>query len=376
MSIDLWGVTREFPTLPLFTVFDESTAIFNKIVLSIFIVSLVSVMLFDTKAPLLILFTSLLYLLIEDQMRWQPWVYIYILILLPFLFNIDKRQKLVFLRILFIGIYIWSGIHKINPYFNDLIVESFAVDFFKIKNLEVISILKSNGAVIPIFEITCGLLLLFTTTRKLAVLGILSMHIFIFIYLSPLVMMGNYIVLPWNIFMILAVYLLFYNESEKIIFSYNIYKKAKIFYSILIFVLCIPSLNHIKLWDTYASFSLYSGNASNFYILSQKSIPKLTKYEILNEQLLEGKIIDIGKWSSDQLNVPIPPERRLFNQIIAKLNKTQLKLSFLETNSPLWKRKILDTYSLKTEKEEKTWIKNLAPIVFKDSVTLGKIKKF
>jgi uncharacterized membrane protein YphA (DoxX/SURF4 family) len=282
---------------------------------------------------------------------------------------------LFFLRILFIGIYIWSGIHKLNPYFNDLIVESFAIDFFRIHNLEIISTIKSIGYLIPLFEITCGLLLYFNSTRKIAALAICAMHLFILLYLSPLVMNGNYIIFPWSAFMMIAVFFLFYRNTDKIELSSVTWKKHKTLNSVLVFLLILPCLKFNGLWDNYTSFSLYSGDASNFYMLSKKSVTLLKEYEILNEQLQQGKIIDLGKWSSDALNVPIPPEKRIFNQLVKQLNNPQLKHRFLETKTPLWKRKILDTYSLKKEREEKTWIQELSPIIFKDSVTIIIIRK-
>lgn len=104
MSIDLWGVERTFPILPVFTFLKTGAILANKVAFSILISSLISIILFERKASLYLLFSSLLYLLIEDQIRWQPWVYIYIVILLPFFLNTSKKEKLIFLRILFIGI--------------------------------------------------------------------------------------------------------------------------------------------------------------------------------------------------------------------------------------------------------------------------------
>jgi hypothetical protein len=72
MSINLWEIEREFPVLPLFAFFKTNAVLVNKIALSILIGSLVSILLFDRKTSLYFLFSSLLCLLLEDQMRWQP----------------------------------------------------------------------------------------------------------------------------------------------------------------------------------------------------------------------------------------------------------------------------------------------------------------
>jgi hypothetical protein len=48
----------------------------------------------------------------------------------------------------------------------------------------------------------------------------------------------------------------------------------------------------------------------------------------------------------------------------------------LETKTPLWERKILDSYSLKKDREKRNWIKKLPPLIFKDSVTIAIIRKF
>jgi len=376
MSFNLWGVERNFPVLPIFIFFKTTIIAINKIALSILIGSLISVVLFDRKNSIFFLFTSLLYLLLEDQMRWQPWVYIYILTLFPFLFNTSKKNKINFLRMLFIGIYIWSGIHKLNPFFNELIIESFAVDFFRIQNLTFINLFKTFGYTVPILEIVSGVLLYFTSTRKNAALFIGSMHLFILLYLSPFAMNGNYIVYPWNIFMIIVVFLLFYNSTDKIKFSCSIWRKHKIIYTVLAFILTAPFLKFIGLWDNYTSFSLYSGDISNLYILSERSIPQLKKHEILQKHLYYGKIIDLGKWATYELMVPIPPEERIFNQLAKKLTLSNRKFFFLETKTPLWERKTLDKYSLKKEREKKEWIQELSPLIFKDSVTITPLRIF
>tara|TARA_B100000809_G_scaffold149298_1_gene146801 strand:+ start:12389 stop:12850 length:462 start_codon:yes stop_codon:yes gene_type:complete len=143
-------------------------------------------------------------------------------------------------------------------------------------------------------------------------------------------MNGNYIIFPWNILMMIAVFFLFHRNTDKIEFSYSTWKKDKILNSILVFLLIVPSLNFVGLWDSYASFSLYSGDASNFYMLSKQSIPYLKEHETLEEHLQEGVIIDLEKWSLYELNVPILLKKELLINSQNSLVNLNLDIVFLK----------------------------------------------
>jgi hypothetical protein len=66
----------------------------------------------------IIAISSLIIILLQDQMRWQPWVYLYLVMLLPYLSHsgedTNKQRILNCLRWVIAGVYFWSGISQIQ----------------------------------------------------------------------------------------------------------------------------------------------------------------------------------------------------------------------------------------------------------------------
>ncbi|MEZ4687635.1 MAG: hypothetical protein R3B47_16700 [Bacteroidia bacterium] len=58
--------------------------------------------------------------IVLDQMRLQPWVYMYFFLLLPFVFVKRESPETIWLpclQIIMVAMYLWSGFHKFNPNF-------------------------------------------------------------------------------------------------------------------------------------------------------------------------------------------------------------------------------------------------------------------
>lgn len=295
-------------------------------------------------------------MVISDQMRGQPWVYFYVLVLLPFIITKNEKSITNYLRILLVGIYLWSGLHKFNSNFQNFIFESMLVDGFGITNSEILFQLKSFAFTIPLIEIGFAILLLFQKTRKIGVLLGISSHIFILYYLI-FGLQGNWVVVPWNIFLIFSLLYLFYFRKENMKFP-----SSKSLSTILSIVLLLPVGFLFEKVDQRLAFSLYDGKIKSLYQLNSGSD---THYEIHQELLSEGSIMDYNLWSYNELHVPFYPEKRFIKQI-----KKQRKSNFvlLITDFPLWPRVLKGHY--KTEEELKNYQKvdSLELIKFNSSV--------
>jgi hypothetical protein len=107
----------------------------------------------------------------------------------------------------------------------------------------------------------------------------------------------------------------------------------------------MPVLNFFGLWDTYLSFSLYSGKINAFYIAVEdnelgKIDKRLNQYFIRIDGLQGGKIIGVNEWAVGELNVPFYPETRNLKKIgthFCKLGIPDDKLFFLEFELPFEK---------------------------------------
>jgi hypothetical protein len=351
ISHDLWLSNRFFPLAPVFESFIIFNFFYDIILFAGLLIGLLCIVPFKKKLPIYLVLCILIFLFTQDQMRWQPWVYIYLLMLFCFAFGNKNSPSEFFnsLQIIFVGIYIWSGLHKLNPNFIEGTFSAILVKLFHIKVQATINFLLPLGYSIPLIEIFIGVALYTRRLRNWGVLVAIVTHVFILIYLSPLGINYNYIVYPWNLAMIVFVPSLFYNVSCSINFWECKTVKAQILpWTVIIFVWLAPILNTIGYWDSYLSFALYSDKLTSYYIAVEqgelgKIDKRLSKYFVNVKGLSGGQIIDMNKWSLAELNVPFNPEKRIFKKVAKSFCKLQInneRLVFLECRLPLVKQNI------------------------------------
>lgn len=349
LSFNLWHSDRQFPLIPVFNSFTFLSTSINYGILFLLICSL-SVTFFSSNRKFVMASLGILtFLVLQDQTRLQPWTYIYMLMLIPYLLK-DRagtsNVKINYFQILFIGIYIWSGIHKLNPNFIEVTFRSMLIFLFKMDNASILDSLLLFGYSIPILEIGIGLLLIFRNTRKVGVVLAIISHCFIVLFIAFAGELTNSVVYPWNIAMSLCVFFLFYKQENKI----GIQKKSPLIIKLLhVFIICIalvlPSLNFIGKWDAYLSFSFYSAKIKNYYIVVKDNDTSKNDTDLYKEYFRDiegvsgGKIIDLNQWSYKELNVPFYPEKRIFNKVATLFCTDKLKnedFLFITFDLPLW----------------------------------------
>ncbi len=351
LSFKLWISKRDFPLAPVVDGFRTLLFPFDYILAFLLILGL-GWSFFDNRKPVNIFVISILtFLFLQDQNRWQPWAYIYflslILFALPGKINNNQNNLLTCSRIIMIGIYFWSGIHKLNLNFLDVTYENILREFFGFKDVTFINSIKPLGYVIPLTEICIGIFLCFPKLRNAAVYMAIASHLFILGYLSPLGINSNSIVFPWNVAMIVIVFILFYKTTDKLELKQKLKHNFRI-PVIIILTWILPALNFFGLWDNYLSFSLYADKGDEYYIvIAEGQLNKIDKdlsqYYLPADGLQGGQIINLGKWSMQELNVPFYPERRTFKKVaksFCKFGIEEDKLYFLELAPPLSKGKV------------------------------------
>ncbi|MBX2969761.1 MAG: hypothetical protein KF803_10360 [Cyclobacteriaceae bacterium] len=339
-SQKLWLNTgRLLPNLELFDSMPILSYQFDRILLLLFVVAGLIWVFSERRIIGWITIIALIIMLLQDQMRWQPWVYLYLLMLIPFLFisnrNIDRIAILTTLQWIIAGVYFWSGVHKLNQSFLD-------ITFSQMTNVLGLNgnthSWKKLGYIIPIIELSMGLTLLIPRFRRVGLYTAILTHIIILFYLSPVALNHNSVVYPWNVAMIVLLYLLFGDRPQKIPVTvskvnFNLLKLVPV-----LFVWVFPIFNFFGYWDHYLSFSLYSDKTPKFYIaIEANEIHKIDKrfenYFAKIEGLQGGQIIDVDKWAYSELNVPFYPEMRLFRKLssnFCRLDIDDNKLLFLE----------------------------------------------
>ena len=325
-SYKLWLPLRHFPRIPIIPIPIHLIQLETHLTL-LLIISLIGLLF---KRIILLYYTAViatLFLIIMDQNRIQPWVYMYLLTMV--ILSIYDKKNVAFtniyslhcLRLVIIGQYFWAGIHKINSNFIENAYASMLQHFFDIDELIVPSFLSSFGYILPFIEISFALLLIFPKYRFWGLLLATGMHCYILIYLIFPERYLNSIVYPWNIAMIAIDWLLFYKYKES--FKFKSFKRIvtrKMQTLILLATWFLPVLLFFGYWDHHLSFSLYSGKKEKMIILLEKQVTtKLPKY--LLPYIISKKNIDvlsINKWALGELNTPVNPELRIYKKIAGK----------------------------------------------------------
>lgn len=352
-SYELWfPLVRTFPRVPiLFSLPNDFIVSFERFFSVILIASLIATIFFRNRRKIFFITAigSLIILIFFDQMRLQPWVYQYLLLLVVFASNerhteneTNPAQTLGLVQIIIAGLYFWGGLQKLNFSFAH---ETLPILLTPLQNIfpTFEPPLIFFGLTIAIIEIIIGCGLLWTKTQNTAVCLAVVMHIFILCLL--IAADYNSIVWVWNTTLIFLVFIAFWQSdvsfgnifsSAKLTDRKNIPTKTIVTASVL-----LPILSFFGLWDMYLSGALYSGNSEIGVILLNEDIfaklPQKAKQIVFKTKTDNTKILPLIEWSINELNVPVYPERRVFKQIsreVCKLPNDKNKIELIIKERP------------------------------------------
>ncbi|MEK7588855.1 MAG: DCC1-like thiol-disulfide oxidoreductase family protein [Patescibacteria group bacterium] len=333
LSLKLWVGDRFFSKVPFFGGVDFLTDGIQIFLFTGLILSLFAVLIFPKpKRSLVISLCFLVLFLVNDQMRLQPWLYQYFFMLFGLSFFVlgslkeeQTRSKILMsMRLLVASIYFFSGLQKLNLVFIREVFPWMMEPLSHIINLDFGFLLIVFGMIVPFLEMGIGIGLLFPKFRKYAIIFAFMMHSSILFLLGPFGHNWNSVVWPWNIAMILFVFILFYKTED---FSFQSVFLVKNFFFhkiILLLFVIMPFFSFFNLWDSYLSSTLYSGNTNNAVIYIESSVKEKlpSKVAINTKKFSEGIYeLDIFNWSFNELNVPPYPEKRIYLKIMKDLCK-------------------------------------------------------
>jgi hypothetical protein len=343
--INLWAGERWFPLCPLFENFNINPP-FDFILFGAELLLLV-ILLF-TPHPRLIVFLILMVnvlLVFSDQNRLQPWFYLYNCLFLVLLFynwridNINLYQSVfVILQLCIASVYVFSGLQKLNPNFVPETFSWFIKPLGRFVSERQMDILIKGGKMIPYLEMFIGFGLLVKPLRFIAIPMVIIMHVSILILIGPLGNNYNMVVWPWNIVMIaLSVFLFSGDHGERQFSPVHLFKMP-VFYLVLALFWVLPVMNLKNRWETYLSFSLYSGNNHNAkIILSDKAYEKLPYYiRHFVRTEAESRILYPKLWCLAELKAPLYPEKRIFEKVTSHVisltatSQEDVKLVYIE----------------------------------------------
>ncbi len=328
ISWKLWLPAHSFPVVPFLAL---PTFVHIALFVSFFILSILLFIKPTNRYLLLGLLVTEMISMLGDELRWQPWLYQFLFIVFSIVIN-SKKPRLVINSIIFIlaSTYFFSGLQKINKDFlQNVWLRQILVHFLHFSNAVYSSrLVRYSGLIVPAVEITAGVLLLLPRQHKLFLLFPIGMHLFVLLFLGPLGIQYNPIVLPWNAAMAIFIYLMFIRGNA--VFSYRDlftgWNKV-----IAFFWLVMPVVGMLGYWDKFFSSSVYSGISHNMkiYLADTTALPsQLAPFVVYEKKGYQDihQVINVHDWCMTELNVPVPPEARIYHSI---------ELSFKEKYSNL-----------------------------------------
>ena len=309
----LWlSSDRLFPPTPLWAGLPQPPFPLDYLLLIATVVSLIGTATSSRPRRWIKAFLALLgMLLIFDQIRWQPWMVLYAVLLGAFLFTPRKEtaepaaqtQVLDLCRLYLICMYLFAGLQKFRYSFAVLVasmlsplLQRFQISIEWLTAENTVPMALSMAAA----ECTSGVLLAFQKTRRWAVYFLISMHVLLVLWLGPLGVDLNQVVWPWNIAMVVFLLLLFRKEDEWTLGS--LWRRHLSTRVCAVIFAIFPLLALTGVWDSPLGFSLYTGGSKEGLIqVERERIADLPP--LVRRVTSPGGTIQIGNWCEEALGV-------------------------------------------------------------------------
>ena len=319
LSPKLWLSSRFYPLTPVWPLVRGFGYPGDSIVLFALIALLIAICFVSRREIFGAAFALLLLLALQDQSRWQPWFYQYVLMLLAI--GLAGRKGDAAARqtccLIVAFIYIWSGLGKLNPNFAGVIFPALIAPFVGAKVAYANRFVHGLALAAPFLECAAGAGLLTRRFRRPALFCAIGMHMFILLAIGPLGTRSNSIVWPWNLAMIAFLLILFSRPAQRMPGQSFPFQKV-----IVVLVIGMPALSFFNLWDQYLSASLYSGNRCSGVIYFDDAVFDQLPEQIQDYVTDEGPNrsgLDIHEWSLAELNVASYPEVRIYRNVARRI---------------------------------------------------------
>lgn len=321
LSYDFWLSERLYALTPVYSAF-ELPEFLSRLILFLFLASLVVTLFFPFRINVILSFCLLLILILLDQSRLQPYIFMYVstFFVLSMCGNKHNSAALNSLRIMVAFAYFWSGIQKINyefftgifPWFISpyMFVSSYPEDipYNTILENTVVALIYA----VPFFEASIGILLIVMKNKTAPLIMAAVMLAIVMLSLGPLGLQHNFIVWPWNIWLFaMAVWLFQDHVPVKQLFRISRAQPAAAKLFVILLFGIMPLFSFWNMWDAYLSFKLYSGDK---YIASA-SIENADKEKLpaaLKPHLKRGDMIPYLDVTLKHYNMVPYPEKRVY----------------------------------------------------------------
>jgi hypothetical protein len=319
LSNKVWMTDRNFPVVPIFDGIPSLPSPIDYIFYSILIVlAIYQIIYLENRNTKIALIALLGFLMLGDQMRWQPYNVQYFLMIVGLFFYPKYTDGLLnTFRMMVVVFLIYSGIQEVNSVFIESIFPWMIKPIAVIFPAKMEPYILGGGYIFPFLSIAAGIGLLFNQTRNYAVYLGMFVNLFYFYALSPMGNDWNHAILPYNIAMTFFTYVLFFNTElsfEVILWS----KKFRYQQVLVVFFAGLPLLSLFGVYDRMQSFNTYSGKSLYAKIYVTESLVNLlpdgVKRYVYRPPQGEP-YIETTYWSADALKVSPYSEERVYEKL-------------------------------------------------------------
>jgi hypothetical protein len=259
-----------------------------------------------------------LLLALEDQSRWQPWFYQYVAMLAALAVARDSGDMLAAWRVVLVGLYLWSGIQKLNATFMSRLFPWLVQPVSSVLPAGLQQIFLAGWVVVPMTEIAVAVGLLVPRLRNAAVIAAVGTHLVVLGLLGPLAHGTNAVIWPWNAAMAGLAAVLFWNARAASALDTLVPRRIGAHAVMLALFVALPVLSFAGRWDAYLSGELYSGNlkvgALSITDRVTARLPDAARRHVMSDRA-GANALDLYEWSMGELSVPSYPEDRVFRAV-------------------------------------------------------------
>ena len=317
LCLPLWKTERDFPHLPLWAWCPPLPAPADAVLLwGTLLVAAASV--FSPRLTWTAVAGCLL-MAVQDQVRWQPWCFQYVLLLVLAALVKDRRGDawLLVCRVVMVGLYAWSGLHKLTPAYANMYESTFTVPLSTQWPAWAAGLVRGTAGAGPWLEMAMAAALCFRRTRRAGAVMAAAAHLWIMALIGPLGLNYNPVVWPWNGIMAAVVLVLFWRAP---VFGWKSLNGAAPYAAAsLAVLLCgvMPALSIWEKWDRYLSFHLYSGSERRIVVIldaaAVAAMPPGWRAQVTasgSPEAPEAKELRFHEWALRELGVPVPADER------------------------------------------------------------------
>lgn len=264
-------------------------------------------------------------LILLDQHRLQPWAWLALLIAVSLLF-MSADRSIVWLRVLVIGVYLHSGLSKLDysflhthgPELIDALLAPFDLTLEKLNGTAKAFITM----LLPAGELLIAFGLWTRRFRRPAIWLSILMHVLLLLALGPWGLNHKPAVLVWNVQFIVQNVLLFgrartADESSDVIAGERSSAIRRVGYAVGIFVIAtatlLPFLEPFGWFDHWPAWALYVSRpervTASVHVLSREKLPPEVREQTDPPRRLWCRV-HLDRWSLEAVDAPIYPQGR------------------------------------------------------------------